>query len=45
MAVSVVAPLSGCAFAPPVQQQEPGLPDTKVGTFTRALYEEAKKNG
>jgi len=22
-----------------------GLPDTKVGTFTRALYDEAKKNG
>ena len=22
-----------------------GLPDTKVGTFTTALYEEAKKNG
>src|SRR6476660_4185851 len=22
-----------------------GLPDTKVGTFTQALYEEAKKNG
>jgi hypothetical protein len=22
-----------------------GLPDTKVGTFTQALYDEAKKNG
>ena len=22
-----------------------GLPDTKVGTFTPALYDEAKKNG
>jgi hypothetical protein len=22
-----------------------GLPDTRVGTFTPALYEEAKKNG
>jgi hypothetical protein len=22
-----------------------GLPDTKVGTFTQALYEEAKKDG
>jgi len=22
-----------------------GLPDTKVGTFTTALYDEAKKNG
>ena len=22
-----------------------GLPDTKVGTFTQALYEEAKKQG
>jgi hypothetical protein len=22
-----------------------GLPDTKVGTFTRALYDEAKKHG
>ena len=23
----------------------PGLPDTKVGTFTQALYDEAKKDG
>jgi len=22
-----------------------GLPDSKVGTFTQALYDEAKKNG
>ncbi len=22
-----------------------GLPDTKVGSFTQALYDEAKKNG
>jgi len=22
-----------------------GLPDTKVGTFTQALYDEAKKDG
>jgi hypothetical protein len=22
-----------------------GLPDTKIGTFTQALYDEAKKNG
>jgi hypothetical protein len=22
-----------------------GLPDSKVGTFTRALYDEAKKDG
>ena len=22
-----------------------GLPDTKVGTFTQVLYDEAKKNG
>jgi hypothetical protein len=22
-----------------------GLPDTKLGTFTQALYDEAKKNG
>ena len=22
-----------------------GLPDTKVGTFTQAFYDEAKKNG
>ncbi len=22
-----------------------GLPDTKVGTFTQALFDEAKKNG
>jgi hypothetical protein len=22
-----------------------GLPETKVGTFTQALYDEAKKNG
>ena len=25
--------------------QVKGLPNTKVGTFTRALYDEAKKNG
>ena len=24
--------------------QRKGLPDTKIGTFTQALYEEAKKN-
>ena len=24
---------------------EQGLPDTKVGTFTQALYDEAKKQG
>jgi hypothetical protein len=23
----------------------PGLPDTKVGTFTQALYDEAKNKG
>jgi hypothetical protein len=26
-------------------QREQGLPDTKVGTFTQALYDEAKKDG
>ena len=25
--------------------QVKGLPNTKVGTFTRALFDEAKKNG
>ena len=25
--------------------RRPGLPDTKVGTFTQALYDEATKQG
>ena len=29
-----------CAYGP-----AQGLPDTKVGTFTQALYDEAKKDG
>jgi hypothetical protein len=28
-----------------VHGQPQGLPDTKVGTFTQALYDEAKKDG
>jgi hypothetical protein len=28
-----------------VYGQPQGLPDTKVGTFTQALYDEAKKDG
>jgi len=43
--ISFLSPLPSDPYRPAAQGPALGLRDTKVGTFTQALYDEAKKDG
>jgi hypothetical protein len=47
LVVAFLAATSDCGWCHPGYDNGPaqGLPETKVGTFTQALYDEAKKDG